>query len=113
MLPNIDLLAVDDVQSLLQGADSLALEVVDAACLLWPLTPCLFNSRRLCFELASESLLAILHCDGVAACGVGSDVDVEAHDAACIDGFLIDGLARLVCNAYLIGIVERVETNPQ
>ena len=69
------------------------------------------DSCRLSIKLASEWLTAILYSNGVATFGVGGDVDAEAYDGACIDGSLVDNLAWLVSNAYLIGIVERGKMN--
>ena len=66
-------------------------------------------SCPLCIKLGGEGLVAILHGDGIAAFCVVGDVDVEANDVASVDGLLIDGLARFVGNAYLIGIVKRIE----
>ena len=65
----------------------------------------------MCLEFTSEGLLGVLHGDGIAACGVGRDVDVEAHDAACVDGFLVDDFARFVGDAHQIGIDKRVEVD--
>ena len=64
---------------------------------------------RLRIKLGGEGLIIILHFDGVTAFRVVGDVDVKAYDVASIDGFLIDGLASLVGNAYQIGIIERIE----
>ena len=105
----IYLSSINDVQSLLQGIESLTLEVVDSSSDNFLIVSYGFNSCRLCLEFTSKGLSAILHIDGVTAFGIGRDVDVEGYDAACIDGFLIDGFARLVGNAYQIGIVERVK----
>ena len=85
------------------------MEVVDRGCSFFLVISYCFNSCRLRFELASEGLLAILHSYGVTAFGVGRDVDVEAYDIASVDGFLVDEPARFVSDAYLIGIVERIE----
>ena len=89
---HIDLLSVHDIQSFLQRTDSLALQVVDITSWLSLLVLCFFNSRRPHFEFAGEGLLAILYGDGVASFWVSRDVDVEAHDGACVDGFLVDDL---------------------
>ena len=102
--------SVYDVQSLLQGTDSLALEVIDGSLSLgegWGEA----YSCRLCIKFAGESLIVILHSHSVSALGVVGDVDVEAYDAAGVDSLLIDGFARLVSNAHQIGIVERVEVD--
>ena len=88
------------------------MEVVDRTTCLFRYASDFCNTSGLCIEFACERFLAILDRHGIAAFGIGRDVDVEAHDVACIDGFLIDDFARLVSNAYLIGIVERIEVNP-
>jgi len=48
------LASINDVQSLLQGADALALKVVDAVFDLWLLACRLYYSCRLGIELAGE-----------------------------------------------------------
>ena len=93
LLFHINLLSINDIQSLLQGTESLTLKVVDIASHLWLLAPYLFYSSRLGFELAYEGFITIIHSDGIIALRIFRDVDVEAHDAACIDGFLIDCFA--------------------
>jgi hypothetical protein len=90
--------------------DSLTLKVVDIRFGFY-LIIYYFNSCRLSFEFASEQLITILHSYGVTAFCVGRDVDAETYDGACIDGFLIDDLARFVSYTYLIGIVERIKMN--
>ena len=105
----IYLSSIDDVQSLLQGIESLTLEVVDSSSDNFLIVSYGFNSSRLCLEFTSKGLSAILHIDGVTAFGIGRDVDVEGYDAACVDGFLVDSFATFVGNAYQIGIVERAK----
>ena len=39
------------------------------------------------------------------------NINVETYDVACVYGLLVDDLVRIVCDTYLIGIVERVEIN--
>ena len=85
--------SINDVQSLLQATESLALKVEDMAFGFNFLASYLFYSCQLCFEFASEGLIAILNGNGIIAFWIFRDVDVEAHDAACIDGFLIDDFA--------------------
>ena len=102
-------MSVDDVQSLLQRMESLTLEVVDNSSSIFLLPSYISNSCGLCIKFACEGFIAILHSDGVMTFRVGRDVDVEAHDVACVDGFLVDHFARIISNAYQISIVERVE----
>ena len=92
---------------------ALPLEVVDTVACLWPLVLYLNNSRRFCFEFAGEGLTTVFYSNGVTAFCVGRDVDVKAHDATCIDGFLVDGFAGFVSNAHQVGLVERVEMDSQ
>ena len=87
------LLSVYDIQSLLQGAESLALEGVDMIINHFLVISHYFYSCRLCFELASEGLLAVLHSDGVTAFRIGRDVDVQTYDVACVDVLFIYGFA--------------------
>ena len=107
----INFLSVNDIQPFLQGTEALTLKVVDFCFGFYLIIYGFLNSCRLSFEFASEQLIAILHSYGVTALCVGRDVDAETYDGACIDGFLIDDLARFVSNAYLIGIVEWVKMN--
>ena len=105
-----DLLSIYYVQALPQGVDALALEVVNGSLSSeegWGEA----YSRRLRFKLPSEQFITVLNHYSVTAFRVGRDVDVEADDAACIDGLLIDRLARFVCDVHQIGIVERVEVD--
>ena len=89
----VNLLPVDDIQTLLQGADTLALEVVDRTAGLFRIPSHFPYLRRFCFEHTREGLMAVLHRDGITACCVGGDVDVEAYDAGCVDVLLIVGFA--------------------
>ena len=84
-----NLLSINDVQSLLQGAETLALQVVDRGSDFYLIINYSFNSCGLRIEFACERLFAILHGDGVTAFCVGRDVDVEANDVASVDGFLV------------------------
>ena len=102
-------MSINDVQSLLQGAETLALEIVDITSNLFRFVYDFHNSCGLGIEFASERLLAILYGDGITAFRVGRDVDVEADDVACVDGFLVDDFARVVSYTHLISIVERVK----
>ena len=104
-------MSINDVQSLLQGTESLTLEIVDITSNLFRFVYDFHNSCGLGIEFASERLLAILYGDGITAFRVGRDVDVEADDVACVDGFLVDDFARVVSYPHLIGIVERVKIN--
>ena len=106
-----NLSSIYDVQSLLQGADALALEVVDSISYLFPLTSYLNNLRCMGIELGGEGFIAILHRNGITAFCVVGNVDVEANDVASVDGLLIDGVARFVRDTYQIGFVERVEVD--
>ena len=105
------LFSIHNIQSLLQGIEPLTLKVVDFSSNYFLIISYFFNSCRLRFEHTGEGLLAILHGDGVTAFCVGRDVDVEAYDAACMDGFLVDDFAGFICNVYQIVIVERVKMN--
>ena len=87
---HIYLLSIHDVQSLLQGTETLALKVVD---MRNRNANGNLDSCRLSLELANESLIAILNGYGVAAFCVGRDVDIEGDDSAGVDGFLVNGLA--------------------
>ena len=88
----INLLSVNDIQSLLQGTEALTLKVVDVRFGFY-LIIYYFNSCRLSFEFASEQLIAILHSYSVTALCVGRDVDAETYDGASVDGFLVNGFA--------------------
>ena len=109
----IHLSPIHDIQSLPQGADALALEVVNTSILEFFNSYIFLYPRRQRFKLARKRLIAVLNRYGVAAFRIGRDVDVEADDAACIDGLPVDDLARLVGNAYLIGFIERIEIDAQ
>ena len=109
----IHLAPIHDVQALPQRIDALALEVIDTSILQFFNSYIFLNPRRQRFKLARERLIAILNRHGVAAFGVGRDVDVKADDVTCVDGLLIDGFARLVGDAYLIGFIERIEIDAQ
>ena len=87
------LLSINDIQSLLQGAESLTVKIIDIMSDFALLICYGINSCHLCVEFASECLTAILHGDDVTAFCVGRDVDAEANDGACIDGFLVDNFA--------------------
>ena len=104
---------IHDVQALPQRIDALALEVVDTSILEFFNSYIFLNPRRQRLKLARKRLVAILNRHGIAAFSIGRDVDVEAHDAACVDGLLVDGFARLVGDAYLIGFIERIEIDAQ
>ena len=65
--------------------------------------------RRLRIEFANEGFLTILNGYDVTAFGIDGDIDVKGYDIACIDGFLVDGLTRLIGNTYEIGFVERIK----
>ena len=71
MLLFVYFFAIDDIQSFLQAADALALEVVDMPANILRLTTYLCYPRRLYFEFASEGLTAILHSDGIKTLGIG------------------------------------------
>ena len=106
-------MSIYNIQSLLQGTETLALKVVDRRSgfhliIYYGLNPCALG-----IEFACERLIAILYSNGITAFRVGRDVDVEANDVACIDGFLIDDFACFVSNVYEIGIVERIEIDTQ
>ncbi len=105
----INLATINDVQSLLQGADALALKVVYVSSYCFLMVCDCYNFCCLSFELARECLTAILYGDGITAFGVGRDVDVETYDVTCVDGFFLYGFARGVINAHQIGFVKRVE----
>ena len=102
----IHLAPIHDIQSLPQGADALALEVVNGSLSLGKATgrrALLGNEgwgeaypRRQRLTLPSERLIAVLNHYSVAAFRVGRDVDVEANDVACIDGLLVDDFVCLV-----------------
>ena len=108
-----DLLPIHDVQALPQRIDGLTLEVVDTSILEFFNSYIFLYPRRQRLKLPSERLHAVLNRHGVAAFCIGRDVDVEAHDTACIDGLLVDGLARLVGDAYLIDLIECIEIDAQ
>ena len=108
-----DLLPIHDVQALPQRIDALALEVIDGSTLEFFNSYIFLYSRRLRLKLPRERLIAVLNRHGIAAFRVGRNVDVEADDAACVDVLLINGLARLVGDAYLIGFIERIEIDAQ
>ena len=77
-----------NIQSLTQRVDALALEVVNGSLSSgegWGEA----YPRRLRLKLPSKRLVAVLNRHGVAAFGVGRDVDVEADDAACVDTALL------------------------
>ena len=108
-----DLLPIHDVQALPQRIDALTLQVVNTSTLEFFNSYIFLYSRRLRLKLPSERLIAVLNRHGVAAFGVGRNVDVKADDAACVDSLLVDGLARIVGDAYLIGFIERIEIDAQ
>ena len=92
--------------------EATTLEVVDTIPYFFLLILYCSNSCRLCQEFASESLLIVLHRNGVAAFCIGRDINVEGHDVGGVDALFINGLARFISDAYLIDIVERVEIDP-